>query len=215
MENKKERSNFTISILGDSRVGKTKLIHSYFNGTFDDIYVATCGSDYMKDIIKINGKNYQIKIIDTPGQERYQSIARLFIKNCQIIILVYDISNRSSFENLKNWVKIIEDYRGDKCAIGIIGNKNDLYEKKEVTDEESIQFANNYNFPFYLSSAKTNNNNLKELITQLIEIYLCKYLEKEEYIWLEIEDKSNERINKYFCYYSFGEIFKARVFPWY
>ena len=220
---RRKRKKFNIAILGSSGVGKTNLINADLFDDFKENSLKTIGNEpYDKEIV-INDENYSIRIFDTAGQERYKSLSRNIIKRCQIIIFVYDITNRKSFEDLENWVQIVEDNRGDNCLIGIIGNKIDLKEEMEVSEEEAIEFAKSKNCQFYLASAKTNHKNFRVLIDNLVEEYLRRYKEEEDkkVIVLEekIENKDKDKDRGGCCagevHYSFGERFKARVFPWY
>ena len=220
MENRIKRTKFNIGILGSSRVGKTNLINADLNGVFIEDSLETYGIDTYDTKIIINGDNYRLKIFDTAGQERFHSISASIIKRCQIIIIVYDITNRKSFEESINWFHVIEENVGNRCIIGIIGNKIDLYDKKEVSEEEATEFAKSKNIPLFLTSAKTNPTNFGILINNLTEEYLRRNPEEERRsISLEIEENNKKRRKKGCCmgeiYYPFEERFKARVFPWY
>ena len=157
---------------------------------------------------------------DTSGQERFKSLSQRLIKISNIIILVYDITNRKSFEQLNSWKNAIYDQVDIKnIVVGVIGNKNDLYLQEQVSREEGEMFAESNLFYFTLLSAKDSVNPLKNFIELLIK----RYLEiKPENKNIYLEDKEEERRrnrNKQCCqneiYFPFMERFKGRVFPWY
>ena len=129
MENKIRRKKLTLSILGNSHVGKTNLIGRYLGNIFQEDSLNTIGNERYTNEIEIDGEKFILKIYDTSGQERFRSTSIMVIKQSKIILLVYDVTNRKSFEELNYWVKTVEDYRNDNCIIGIVGNKIDLCEK--------------------------------------------------------------------------------------
>ena len=160
-----------IALLGNSGVGKTCIIQRYNLGEFSENSISTKGASYSNKIIEKNGKIYQLDIWDTAGQEQYRSIGRHFYKNAYIIILVYDITVRKSFEDLKIWCDDLSK-NGEKYTIlAIVGNKSDLYEKEEITEEEGINFAKGKNALFMLVSAK-NGNNIENLFNDVLGLYL-------------------------------------------
>ena len=213
MEN--QRIKFNIGIIGNSGVGKSRLTEAYIFGNCYSNIEMNQYSDCYKKTIEINGEYYDLEVIDTPGHETYQSITCLDIRECHIIILVYDITNHKSFEDLEKWIQLVKDHRRDKCVIGLLGNKIDLYEKMEVTEEEAIKFAKNYNFPFYFSSAKTNKGAINDLVINLIEEYLRRYKKEGDNFFLLEHNLGIQNCCLGQIYFSFGERFKARVFPWY
>ena len=138
-------------IIGDSTVGKTSILSRYSNGTFNASYLATVGLDnFTKDEI-INNKTVRIKMWDTAGQERYKSLTKGFFRNAQGIMVVYDVTNSETFENLKYWINSIKthmDSEIDKISIIIIGNKIDA-EEREIKYEEAELFCKDHNYPYF------------------------------------------------------------------
>ena len=147
-------------IIGDSTVGKTSILSRYSNGTFNSSYLATVGLDnFTKDEI-INKKTVRIKMWDTAGQERYKSLTKGFFRNAQGIMIVYDVTNSETFENLKYWINSIKthmDSEIEKIPVIIIGNKIDA-EEREIKYEEAELFCKDHNFPYFETSAKTGKN---------------------------------------------------------
>ena len=136
-------------IIGDSTVGKTSIITRFANGTFDSNYLATVGLDnFTKDEI-IDNKTIRIKIWDTAGQERYKSLTKGFFRNAEGVMLVYDVTNSETYENLKYWMQSIKNNLGENMGeipIIIIGNKIDCQER-EVSVEEAENFWKEQGFP--------------------------------------------------------------------
>ena len=126
--------NLKILILGDSSVGKTSLLLKYADGYFPTIYVATIGVEYKIKQININGLDINLQIWDTAGQERFRSITRNFMKGADGIMYVYDITQKSSFDNIKNWIRDSEESTEGFQKI-IVGNKCDLELDRSVSKE--------------------------------------------------------------------------------
>ena len=192
-----------VTLLGDSGVGKSSIILRYSTGKFENNSLTTKGADYSRSKVEMNGKIYVLDIWDTAGQEQYRSLGKHFYKNAYIVILVYDITKKESFENLKNiWYKDLIRY-GEKCTvIAIVGNKIDLYEKEEVPENEVISYANEKNALFMQVSAKTGdniNNLFKALINKYLDpnfnVLVSKNIKKTEGS-VKIKKRSKEEENK-------------------
>ena len=158
-----------ILVLGDSAVGKTSLLLKYTDDYFPTVYVSTIGVDYKTKIININDMNISLQIWDTAGQERFRSLAKSFMKDADGILFVYDITNKKSFDNIKNWIKRTEDINDSFQKI-IVGNKNDLENKREVKKETLEKFCNTGNLKGIEMSAKLgiNVNEAFNILTQLL-----------------------------------------------
>ncbi len=165
MDNKqkdcKEEDNCTLIIVGDSTVGKTSILLQYKESQFYQNMTATIGVDYVVRTDKIDNEPVKIKIWDTAGQERFQAQTASFFKNTEGVILVFDVTNMETFENLKHWIHLINSNCKNKLKRIIIGNKIDL--KREVSKDEAMTFAKENNIPYFEVSAK-NNTNIHESI---------------------------------------------------
>ena len=167
--NKNQEINLKILILGDSSVGKTTLLLKYVDGYYSTVYVATIGVEYKTKKVNINGIDLNLQIWDTAGQERFRGVTNNFIKGADGIIYAYDITKKSSFDSLKTWIlQAEESSRGFKKII--IGNKADLEEKREVSQESLKHFCEKLNMQGIETSAKIgkNVNECFELIAKLI-----------------------------------------------
>ena len=115
---------YKILILGDSSVGKTCFLTRYADDRFEDTHIATTGMDYkLKNITLENGKTVKLQIWDTLGQDRFRSITKNYYKGAHGIILIYDITERKTFESVSNWVKTIRDEADEKVVIVLAANK--------------------------------------------------------------------------------------------
>lgn len=146
---------FKYIIIGDSCVGKTSLVGKFIANTFDPKFNATIGVDFSTKIIPIDDKLIKIQLWDTAGQESFKSIVRCYYRGAIGCIIVFDITNRKSFENLQIWFDDVNNYQDSKkCQILIIGNKSDLQKERTVSNEEVINFAKLNNVIFLECSAK-------------------------------------------------------------
>ena len=185
---------YQLLIIGDSTVGKTSILSRYTNGTFNPNYLATVGLDNFTKDETIDNKIIRIKIWDTAGQERYKSLTNSFFRNTQGIIIVYDVTNAETFENLKYWIQSIKnnmDSQIENIPIIIIGNKIDV-EKREIQFNEAESFGKSYNYPYFETSAKTGEN-IEEAILFLIKqmIKINSGIKEEEKNNIRIENSNN------------------------
>ena len=144
-------------LIGDQNVGKSNFIFRFTENKFSESHQATIGIDVKVKNITIDNKVYKVQIFDTSGQEAYKSISRNYYLRAQGILLMFDLTNKYTFQNLENWIKEIYNIR-DKVPFMIIGNKCDLENKIEVNDDEVIQFGNKNDASYYKTSAKNGKN---------------------------------------------------------
>ena len=145
------------------------------------------------------------------------------MKNGEIFILVYDVTNSKSFEELNYWKEEVYNLVGKECIIGIIGNKCDLYLKEEVREEQALNFAEENGFYFRVMSAKCTKDFdifVEELLKRYIEEFLPKNYDEKIFLRKEKEEYEyvgccNKKVKKRVKYYPFMERFKGRTFPWY
>lgn len=144
--------------IGDSGVGKTCLLLRYANDSFSPTFITTIGIDFKIKTIELEGKKVKLQIWDTAGQERFRTITTSYFRGAQGILLVYDVTDRQSFENINKWVSQIADY-GDKHVNKIlIGNKCDMESERVVSEEEGQALASSHGMPFFETSAKADMN---------------------------------------------------------
>jgi small GTP-binding protein len=152
-------------LLGDSYSGKTSVLNRYVNNTFSNIPKSTIGVDFFKVEINKNESNYNIYIWDTSGQEKFDSIIRTYYRNITVVLLLFDMSNLKSFNNILNWIDNIEHYCHDNIIIKLVGNKCDI---KSIDKEMINKLCLDNNLSFLEVSAK-NNINITSLFNTIID----------------------------------------------
>jgi small GTP-binding protein len=192
--------------LGDSKVGKTSLILRYVDDEFNLNYLSTMGFDLKIKKIKLsNNKEVKVKIFDTAGQERFKSIASNYLKKAEGIILVYDITDRISFENIDNWADDINKEGENSKAIILIGNKSDKEDERAIQKEEGEKLAKNCcgGIKFYETSCQTGEN-VEKAINDLVNDVYNKYSgniseDKDNNLIIEKGKKGEGNGRKRFC----------------
>lgn len=164
---------FKILTIGESSVGKSCLLLRLCENTFDSSHVMTVGIDFKIKYCNINGVVTKLQVWDTSGQERFRTITKNYYKGGDGILLVYDITDRESFDSMRNWIKQIELYAKPNVIKVMVGNKVDLSSERKVSYEEGYQLAQEFNLNFFESSAKDNINvheSFLLLATQILEL---------------------------------------------
>ena len=180
-----------ISLIGDSGVGKTCIIKRYTTNKFSEEVIATTGVNYSKKNVIYNDKKVRLDIWDTAGQEQYRSLGKHFYHDSFIIILVYNITKRETFDNLKNiWLEDLLLYGEDCKVLAIAGNKADLFEQEAVAEKEAREFANLNNALFMYVSAKSGNNICTLFDACLKQYFEPKFLKQVK----EIQRRNNDLI---------------------
>ena len=167
---------YKVLLLGDSSVGKTCVLLRYCDKTFQEAHLSTIGLDYrLKTMTLENGKNIKLQIWDTAGQDRFRAITKNYYKGANGIILIYDVTNLQTYENVKNWINQIREEANPNVVIYLAGNKIDVNEElRVVRTEEGQKIADEYNLPFYETSAKSGiniNEIFEDLVKKVDEIY--------------------------------------------
>lgn len=161
---------FKFIMVGDSGVGKSNISSRFIKNQFDIESKTTLGVEFFTKDVIINHTNIKVQLWDTAGQERYKSIVTSYYRGAIGIILVYDISNRTSFNNLIFWLQQIETYCPNNIKILIIGNKNDLTDR-EISLEEGRLFANQLGALFMEVSALHNYKICESIELLVNDIY--------------------------------------------
>ena len=177
-----------IIIVGDAKVGKTNIINTAISqDEFNENYLPSIGMDVSKLYIKFNEKTFKLILWDTSGKEMYHSITQNYYKNSAFAIVVYDITDKKSFESLKRWIDECKFYNKKNIILMLVGNKKDLEQSRKITEKEGREFAekNLINY-FFESSAKTGEN-INEIFYQICEIINKKIDDKN----VDFSDDSN------------------------
>ena len=160
-----------LMLIGDSNVGKTSIIKRYCKNQFSPSYISTVGIDFETKYLRLNGKIINLQIWDTAGQERYKVLAKNYYKNSDGFIIVYDITDKKSFNNVANWITQIKDSASENVKCVLLGNKCDLEELRQVDINQGKDLANNYHLKFYETSAQKGNN-IQKFFTDLVKGFL-------------------------------------------
>jgi Ras-related protein Rab-8A len=146
-------------LIGDSGVGKSCLLLRFSDGSFTTSFITTIGIDFKIRTIELDGKRIKLQIWDTAGQERFRTITTAYYRGAMGILLVYDVTDESSFNNIRNWIRNIEQHASDNVNKILVGNKADMDEsKRAVPTAKGQALADEYGIKFFETSAKTNLN---------------------------------------------------------
>ena len=198
-DEKIKRKVIRLSIIGDSRTGKTSIINRYLGQEFSIDMISNIGIDKQEVIRKMkDGNEMKIIIWDTAGQERFHSISSGTIKNSQGIIVCFALNDRNSFDNVLTWLQDVREI-SSKIPIVLFGNKCDLIDERKVTEKEAKEFANDNEIIYFETSAKENIN-IKEGFEKISEDAYVKALADEE-AKIELSKKNDKKNNnkKKFC----------------
>ena len=143
-----------VIFVGDASTGKTSIINRILDNPFNDAYEVSIGIDFMSKNIRFRGQNIKIQIWDSAGQEKYKGLIPSYVRNSSIVFIVYDISNKSSFDNVMNWISFVRNI--ETTTMVLCGNKTDL--SREVEKSEGEELAKREGLSFFECSAKTNEN---------------------------------------------------------
>ena len=168
-----------ITLIGESTVGKTSIIKQYISNIFNRDILSTIGGEREYKSIVIKGKKVRLVFWDTAGQEKFRSLSRIFLNKSNIVVFVYDITKRDTFEKLKEiWYPTAIQILGKENVVyGVAANKSDLYENEEVKYEEGEAFAKSINAIIKETTAM-NHKQIEELITDLVKSFLDRGLDE-------------------------------------
>jgi len=184
--NEEVYNDFKIILLGDTTVGKTAFFKRFFLNEFTDSFITTIGLTELSKYVKIEYKVYKIQIWDTSGQKRLKIIPQKYYEKADGIILMYDITNSESFDNIINWTRDIRKNASENLIIYLIGNKVDLIDDRKINIEKGRKIASDERMKFIEVSCKWNLN-ISDIVYCLVyDMYL---MEKED-------EKINFLLNK-------------------
>jgi len=159
-------NRYKVVLLGEGRVGKTSILLRYTRGEYNDKQVSTLQASYLDKAARVNGDEVVLSIWDTAGQERFHALGPIYYRDADGALLVYDITDQSSFEKVRTWIKELRKIVGPNIHITIAGNKCDLEKHRSVNALEAQKLADSVGAVHVLTSAKTDKN-LEEVFTKL------------------------------------------------
>ncbi|KAG2218953.1 hypothetical protein INT45_004645 [Circinella minor] len=161
---------FKLLLIGDSGVGKSCLLLRFADDTYTESYISTIGVDFKIRTIELEGKTVKLQIWDTAGQERFRTITSSYYRGAHGIIVVYDVTDQDSFNNIQMWLREIERYAAEGVSKLLVGNKNDLTDKKVVDYTAAKEFSESSSIPFLETSAKDSSNVEQAFLTMAKQI---------------------------------------------
>ena len=182
--NAKYENSIKLLLLGDSCVGKSNFIYRFINNEFNGQHLSSSGIELKNGEITINNKKLHLQLWDTAGQKKFKDVTKSLFSKVQGFIAMFDLTNTQSFINVKSWIKLIKEECGNNFPILIVGNKNDLKNLREVSEEDIKNFCDEENLEFIETSSKTGDN-VKKAIKMI-----CK----------QIGEKEDESFNRHFSF---------------
>jgi len=161
-----------VVLVGATGVGKTSILLRHNGQGYSTQISPTIGASFCKTEIAINGVKIQMQIWDTAGQERFRAMAPMYYRNTNAALIVYDITSKDSFSALRSWVEEIRHKVDQPIVMCIIGNKNDMDDRREVKAVSGREYADSVGALFVETSAMTNKGieeAFRAVATQLIQ----------------------------------------------
>jgi small GTP-binding protein len=168
-----------VVVVGDSGVGKTCLLLRYVRDIYDPDTQPTLGVEFMTKILETERHRIQLQLWDTAGQELFRSVTRGYYRGSAGALLVFDISNRDSFDHIGRWLHDVREVARSDVVTILLGNKVDLADKRDVTFEEAQKFAQENKMKYFETSAKTGGQ-ISEAVNGCVEV-IEKYVQDGVY----------------------------------
>ncbi|XP_053937072.1 ras-related protein Rab-26 [Cuculus canorus] len=150
---------FKVMLVGDSGVGKTCLLVRFKDGAFlAGSFISTVGIDFRNKVLTVDGVKVKLQIWDTAGQERFRSVTHAYYRDAHALLLLYDVTNKASFDNIQAWLTEIHEYAQQDVVLMLLGNKVDSAQDRVVKREDGEKLAKEYGVPFMETSAKSGLN---------------------------------------------------------
>ena len=174
-EDKKE-ADITIKLLliGNAYVGKTLIVQKFIDNAFSKSTVSTIGMDLQSKVIEINGKKVKYLLWDTAGEERMKTMTYSYYRGCHVILVVFDVTDRKSFQNVTTWVECIDKFAKSNVLRILVGNKTDLEDKRIISKEEGKSLAEQNGLKYYeISALKITglHEMFEDIAKEYVEIY--------------------------------------------
>jgi Ras-related protein Rab-6A len=191
-----EIPKYKLIFLGDQGTGKSSILNRFVDDKFDPNYQATIGLDFQSKNVKIDNQDIHLLLYDTAGQEKFRSLIPMYTRDANIIILVYDITRKESFTHIPDWVKDLTNVKLDEVIFGLVGNKIDLEDQRQVTKEEGEKYAQDNNIIFQEVSAKTGDNFSDLFYKKIFEQIIIKFRPGGQTAEQEVQDIGKIKIEE-------------------
>ena len=198
-DEEKKDSDMIIKLLliGNAYVGKTLIVQKFIDNSFSKSTVSTIGVDLQSKIIDINGKKVKYLIWDTAGEDRMKTMTYSYYRGCHVILVVFDVTDRKSFQNVTTWVECIDKFAKSNVLKVLVGNKTDLEDKRIVTNEEGKKLAEDNGLKYYEISALTIKG-LHEMFEDIAKEYVEIY-EQKQYKNFQLKNLEKKKNKKSCC----------------
>ena len=198
-DEKKNESDITIKLLliGNAYVGKTLIVQKFIDNSFSKSTISTIGVDLQNKIVDINGKKVKYLIWDTAGEERLKTMTYSYYRGCNVILVVFDVTDKKSFDNVNNWVECIDKFAKSNVLRILVGNKIDLSENRVISNEQGKNLAKKYGLKYYeISALKSEglNEMFEDAAKDYVEIYEQKSMKN-----FQLKKQKREKPKKGCC----------------
>ncbi|KAH0787461.1 Ras family protein [Histomonas meleagridis] len=166
MQSEESSNGYKVVVVGSSGVGKSAMVQNLITGSFREEEQPTIGVEFRPFMIQVENENVRLQIWDTAGQERFRSVSKAYFRNAFGGLLVFDITDRDSFDDLINWLNDMRQLCTPNASIILIGNKADLEDDRVISEKEASSYAERYNLSYIETSAK-NGKNIRETFVRL------------------------------------------------
>ena len=183
-------------VVGNQGTGKSCILNRFVNEAFEENYQATIGLDFQSKNVKIDNQDIHLLLYDTAGQEKFRSLIPMYTRDANIIILVYDITRKDSFTHIPDWVKDLTNVKLDEVIFGLVGNKIDLEDQRQVTKEGGEKYAQDNNIIFQEVSAKTGDNFSDLFYKKIFEQIIIKFRPGGQTAEQEVQDIGKIKIEE-------------------
>ena len=187
-----------IIILGSSEVGKTCIYNRYFHNDFKENLLSTIGIDFQTKFFKFDDQKVKANYIDTAGQEKFRAISVNYLKGTDGVILVFDITNKETFDLLETWLKELKDTNKADVSKVLIGNKSDLSGERQVTVEDAQYLADTMKCKYFEASAKSGEN-ITEALDEIARVSYINYTNNELRVDSIVLNKETKEKRKKSC----------------
>ena len=195
----KKDTDITIKLLliGNAYVGKTLIVQKFIDNTFSKSTVNTIGVDLQSKVIDINGKTVKYLIWDTAGEDRMKTMTYSYYRGCHVILIVFDVTERKSFQSVTNWVECVDKFAKRNVLRILVGNKIDLADKRAISTEEGKKLADSNGLKYYEISAMTLTG-LQEMFEDVAKEYVEIY-EQKSYKNFQLKNLEKTKKKKATC----------------